>query len=290
MGETRLRKVLVTGLGGQLANRLVKAAVGREVLEVVGLARADFDLTNAEAMERVMTALRPDVVLNAAAYTAVDKAEEERERAYAVNADGVGDLAKLCARHHAHFLHISTDYVFDGSASEPYRPDDATSPLGVYGASKLAGEQMALATNAETRVVRVAWLYDAEGHNFMNTMLRLGRAGKSLRVVDDQVGTPTNAAALAELMLDFAERPDWLPAGVHHFGHRGTTTWHGFAAEVFRAFGVEGVELAPCSTSEYPTPARRPAYSHLDPEAIHALWGRAPRRWEEEVGQVAGLA
>jgi dTDP-4-dehydrorhamnose reductase len=160
----------------------------------------------------------------------------------------------------------------------------------VYGASKLAGEQMALATNAETRVVRVAWLYDAEGHNFMNTMLRLGRAGKSLRVVDDQVGTPTNAAALAELMLDFAERPDWLPAGVHHFGHRGTTTWHGFAAEVFRAFGVEGVELAPCSTSEYPTPARRPAYSHLDPEAIHALWGRAPRRWEEEVGQVAGLA
>lgn len=290
METLKLQKILVTGLGGQLANRLVKVAVGREALEVVGLAREDFDLTNAEAMERVMTALRPDVVLNAAAYTAVDKAEEERELAYAVNADGVGDLAKLCARHHAHFLHISTDYVFDGSASAPYRRDDTTAPLGVYGASKLAGEQMALAACAETRVVRVAWLYDAEGHNFMNTMLRLGRAGKSLRVVDDQVGTPTNAAALAELMLDFAERPDWLPAGVHHFGHRGTTTWHGFAAEVFRVFGVDGVDLAPCSTAEYPTPARRPAYSHLDPEAIHALWGRAPRRWEEEVGQVAGLA
>lgn len=281
MEATKPRKVLVTGLGGQLANRLMKAAASREALEVVGLARADFDLTNPEAMERVMAALRPDVVLNAAAYTAVDRAEDERDRAFAVNADGVGDLAKLSARHAAQFLHISTDYVFDGTASAPYRPDDATSPLGVYGASKLAGEELAIAANPATRVVRVAWLYDAEGHNFMNTMLRLGRAGKVLRVVDDQVGTPTNAAALAELMLDFAERPEWLPAGVHHFGHRGTTTWHGFAAEVFRVFGVEGVDLGPCSTAEYPTPARRPAYSHLDPEAIHALWGRAPRRWDE---------
>lgn len=278
-----MKKVLVTGLGGQLANRLLASAVGRP-LEVIGLGRADFDLTNVEMMERVLTALRPEVVLNAAAYTAVDKAESESERAFAVNADGVGQLAKLCARHGCELMHISTDYVFDGESDRPYLPSDETSPIGVYGASKLAGEEQALAAFPDVRIVRVAWLYDADGHNFMNTMLKLGRAGKSLKVVADQSGTPTHAAALAELMLDWAERPAWLPPGVHHFGHKGVTTWHGFAAEIFALAGLE-VDLTPCSTAEYPTPARRPVYSHLDPEAIHRLWGREPRTWQAELAR-----
>lgn len=278
-----MKKVLVTGLGGQLANRLVSSAAGRP-LEVIGLGREDFDLTNVELMERVLTALRPDVVLNAAAYTAVDKAESESDRAFAVNADGVGELAKLCARHNCDLMHISTDYVFDGESNQPYLPSDPTSPIGVYGASKLEGEEQALAAFSDVRIVRVAWLYDADGHNFMNTMLKLGRAGKSLKVVADQTGTPTHAATLAALMLDWAERPAWLPPGVHHFGHRDVTSWHGFAAEIFKLQGLE-IDLTPCSTAEYPTPARRPAYSHLDPEAIHQLWGHEPRTWQAELAR-----
>lgn len=282
------RKILVTGLGGQLANRLVAMAAGWPALEVVGLARRDFDLTNSDQTERALAALRPDVVLNAAAYTAVDRAEEERDQAFAVNADGVGHLAGLCARHGCDLMHISTDYVFDGASDRPYLPSDETNPKGVYGASKLAGEEQALLALPTARIVRVAWLYDAQGHNFMNTMLKLGRAGKSLRVVADQTGTPTHAPALASMMLDFAASPGWLPPGVHHFGHEGTTTWHGFAEEIFRVWGVEDADLAPCTTAEYPTPAARPAYSHLDPTAIHALWGRPLRSWQEELAHSKG--
>jgi dTDP-4-dehydrorhamnose reductase len=284
------RKVLVTGLGGQLANRLVAMSAMHVYsgLEVLGLSRVDFDLTLEDQMERAFAALRPDVVLNAAAYTAVDRAEEERDLAFAVNATGTLHLARLCARHGCPLMHISTDYVFDGQSKTPYRLEHPPSPLGVYGESKLRGEELALAAWPLTRVVRVAWLYDVQGHNFMNTMLRLARAGSSLRVVADQQGTPTNAATLAQLMLDFAVNPDWLPPGIHHFGHRGLTTWHGFAVEIFKAAGLHDVELAPCTTAEYPTPAARPTFSHLDPEPIHELWGKKPRTWQEELTRVLG--
>ncbi|MGB1075883.1 MAG: dTDP-4-dehydrorhamnose reductase [Flavobacteriales bacterium] len=284
------RKVLVTGLGGQLANRLVSMSAAQVYsgLDVMGLSREDFDLTLEAQMERVFAALRPDVVLNAAAYTAVDRAEEERDLAFAVNATGTSNLARLCARHGCPLMHISTDYVFDGQSKAPYRPEDPPSPLGVYGESKLRGEELALTAWPSTRIVRVAWLYDAQGYNFMNTMLRLARAGNSLRVVSDQQGTPTNSATLAQLMLDFAVNPDWLPPGIHHFGHRGLTTWHGFATEIFKITGLRDVELAPCTTAEYPTPAARPAYSHLDPEPIHERWGKEPRTWQEELNRVLG--
>lgn len=275
----RMRKVLVTGAGGQLGRRLMALAKEAE-LEVVGLDRAGLDITQPGAVVSALQAIQPDAVINAAAYTAVDRAEQEQALAHAVNVDGPRNLAVACAAQGVDFLHISTDYVFDGAKSAAYVPADAVAPLGVYGQTKWEGESAVLAAGDRTWVVRAAWLYDSEGPNFLHTMLRLGQQGRSLKVVDDQIGTPTSAHYFAEALLAWAAEPDrWAP-GIWHFGHRGSTSWHGFAAAIFEQTGME-VDLAPCPTEAYPTPAKRPKHSHLDPEAWHAAWGKEPVHWRE---------
>ena len=274
-----MRKVIVTGSNGQLGRRLMAVGEGAAV-ECIGMDRESLDITDARAVRAALEAVRPDAVINLAAYTAVDRAEQEEELAFKVNAEGPRNLAVACASVGGDFLHVSTDYVFDGKKAKGYVPQDATGPLGVYGRSKRAGEEAVLEAGGRSWVLRIAWLYDAIGPNFLHTMLRLGEQGRALRVVEDQIGTPTSAQFVAEALVAWAEDPTrWTP-GIWHFGHRGTTSWYGFASAIFEGMGME-VDLTPCATDAYPTPARRPAHSHLDPEAWHAAWGTEPLHWRE---------
>ena len=258
-----MRTVLVTGANGQLGSRLMENP-GHNSLRIVGFDRDELDITSPESIAEAVKKHQPDVVINAAAYTAVDRAEEESELAHAINAEGPRLLAEACGAHGVDLIHISTDYVFDGTQERPYVPSDVPKPMGVYADSKRAGELAVEAmTGARWWVVRVAWLCDTRGQNFMQTMLRLGQSGKALRVVNDQHGAPTFARPFAEALLKLAAQPQQVPSGIWHYGPQGPTTWYGFAQAIFEEHGLD-VELAPCTTADYPTPAKRPAYSYLD--------------------------
>jgi dTDP-4-dehydrorhamnose reductase len=276
--------ILLLGAAGQIGFELHRAL---QVLGTVTAAtrngrlpggqsclRADF--TDPAALEALVRERRPGIVVNAAAYTAVDKAESERERTFRVNAEAPAALATAASAVGALLVHYSTDYVFDGSGTRPWREDDPTAPLGVYGESKLAGELAVRQCDAAHMVFRTAWVYAARGHNFLRTMLRLGAERDVLRVVDDQHGAPSSARMVAVATLHCLER--WLFAnvqdrarmqGVFHLSAAGSTTWHGFATAIFKgAVGAGLLERAPrvdaVPGSEYPTPARRPAHSVLD--------------------------
>lgn len=280
-----MRKVLVTGAAGQLGRRLMALAQSHPAgLEFVGMDREGLDITEREAIDRALDRIGPDAVINAAAYTAVDRAEQESGLAHRVNAIGPGLLAAACAARNIALAHVSTDYVFDGEMDRPYASGDATKPIGVYGRTKREGEHAVRSNHASSHVIRVAWLYDAIGPNFLHTMVKLGKEGRALRVVDDQWGTPTSALFFAEALAAWAADPaKWTP-GIWHFGHLGVTTWHGFASAIFEALEME-VMLSPCSTEAYPTPAKRPRYSHLDPLPWHEAWGREPVHWREALRQ-----
>jgi dTDP-4-dehydrorhamnose reductase len=275
-------KALVTGAGGQLGRSLLAAVPAGA--ETVGLDRAALDIANADAIEAAFAEHRPTLVINAAAYTAVDKAEDERDAAFAINAEAPGLLAAAAARAGARFLHVSTDFVFDGRQSHPYRPDDAVAPLGVYGASKQAGEARVAAAYPSALIVRTSWVYAARGKNFLLTMLRLLRERGQVRVVADQIGTPAHAAALARALWAMAATD---AAGIVHWADAGTASWYDFAqaiAEEAEAAGLlaPGWQVDPISTAEFPTPARRPAYSVFDRTSGWALAGQA-RHWRAEL-------
>lgn len=264
-------KLLVTGAGGQVGWELVRRGTARGHA-VVGCERANLDITDAGQVEAVVARSGADLLVNAAAYTAVDKAEQEADVAFRINCDGPAFLAAACARHHLPLLHISTDYVFDGSAARPYREDDPVAPLGVYGASKEAGERRVRSLVREHLIVRTAWVYGAHGQNFVKTMLRLGREREELAVVADQVGCPTCAADLAEAIIEVAAKivdgkvRRW---GTYHCCGGGEASWYDFAAEIFAQARQRGEKLAlrglrPIATADYPTAAARPANSRLD--------------------------
>lgn len=281
-----MRKILVTGAGGQLGSRLAELA-GSDRAMIFALDRSELDITDPQSIARSLDRHQPHAVINAAAYTAVDRAESEPEVAHLINGDGPGWLAAACASRGIDVVHISTDYVFDGMAQRAYLPSDNPSPQGAYAASKRAGEMrvaeaFAGATNANWWVIRVAWLYDVRGANFMQTMVRLGTSGKSLRVVDDQVGAPTAARPFADALLTLVTLEHPIPSGIWHYGTAGPTTWYGFARAIFSALGMH-VELAPCTTAEYPTPAKRPAFSYLDGTAFARAIGIPHVPWEEEL-------
>jgi dTDP-4-dehydrorhamnose reductase len=259
--------ILVTGGTGQVASAL--AAAGGDSVRVVG--RPSFDFDRPESIVAAFRAAAPRLVVNAAAYTAVDAAEDDAEAAYRANRDGPGALAQLCAAAGVPLIHISTDYVFDGAKGAPYVETDRTAPTGVYGASKLAGEQAVLAAWSRTVVLRTSWVYAPEGKNFVRTMLRVGRERDRLRVVADQRGCPTTAADLAGAILAIAERlhQGWRDsyAGVFHAAGSGETTWHGLAVATFEEaarFGARVPVVEAITTAEYPTKANRPADSRLD--------------------------
>lgn len=279
---------MITGAKGQLGNRLVEKLNQRSGLEAISLNRIDLDISDENSVRKALDKWAPDGVINAAAYTAVDQAEDETELAFSVNFQGVEHLAKGCAKKQIPFIHLSTDYVFDGSNSSPYKASQTPNPMGVYGASKLAGEEAVQAAfhdhNNPTKfwIFRVGWLYDSVGKNFLTTMLKLGRKGEELRVVSDQWGSPTAAGPLASMLVDCMENPDCLPSGIWHYGTEGPTHWYAFAQAIFQLSSLE-VDVQPCKSSEYPTKARRPAYSYLDPKPLMQALGKPVIPWREEL-------
>ncbi|QNN46119.1 dTDP-4-dehydrorhamnose reductase [Thermomonas brevis] len=282
-------KLLVLGGNGQVGRELRRSlpALGEVVVATRDGAEADAvaDFDAPESLADLVHRIAPDVVVNAAAHTAVDKAESEPDAAFRVNALGPAALAQGCAATGALLVHYSTDYVFDGSGSRPYREDDATSPLGAYGASKLAGEEMIRASGARHAILRTAWVYAAHGKNFLRTMLRLAGERDELRVVADQVGAPTPAAWIADATARIIAHG--VPAsGTWHLVAAGETSWHGFADAIMDEALAAGLlkrrpRVLPIATADYPTPARRPAYSVLDTAKLSADFGIVPPDWRD---------
>ena len=272
-------KIVVTGGSGQLAHAIKRFWTGHEVILPP---ESSLDLSSPEAIRSVICGLKPQVVINAGAFTQVDRCETELALAMQVNGEAVGWLAAACAELDACLVQISTDYVFDGKGSRPYLEDDPPCPLSVYGQSKLAGEQKAR-EGGKHLIVRTSWLYDAWGNNFHNTMLQLGRSGKPLKVVDDQRGAPTSCRALAR-QLQVAVDRGW--SGTLNMTCAGETTWYGFASEIFRLHGMD-VDLQPCTTHDFPRPARRPAYSVLDARRRRELGLDMMPEWRSALAEIA---
>ncbi|OFS75120.1 NAD(P)-dependent oxidoreductase [Pseudomonas sp. HMSC08G10] len=278
-------KILVCGHNGQLAQALRPQLA--DLGEVLLLGRDQLDLANPEQLREPLRRLAPDLIINAAAHTAVDQAESEPELAFAINAEGPRVLAEQAARLGVPLIHYSTDYVFDGDKPTPYTEADTPNPLGVYGRSKLAGEQAISAVGGEHLILRTSWIYSRHGRNFLLTMQRLLQERPQLRVVDDQVGAPTWAGTLAVSTRALIER--WQAGqagawGLYHLTAQGETSWFGFAqaiAEHLRAQGLPCAELLPIPSSEYPTPARRPLNSRLDCSRLAHEWQVQQPHWHQ---------
>jgi dTDP-4-dehydrorhamnose reductase len=281
-------KVLITGAGGQVGRALLNSVPPS--MTAVGLAHADLDVTDEQGVAQRVKLERPDVIINAAAYTAVDKAEQEPEAAQRGNTLAPRNLASAASAVGARFLHISTDYVFDGCAFRPYSPEAATNPQSVYGKTKCAGEEIVRQTLPERSViVRTAWVYSAHGNNFVRTMLRVMSTRGAARVVADQVGTPTEAGSLARVLWSVAAKPE--VNGTHHWTDAGVASWYDFAvaiAEESALIGLlpESIRTEPIATEDYPTPAKRPAYSVLDKRSLLAATGVEPRHWRCRLREV----
>ncbi len=295
MTEPRKRRLLVTGAGGQVGTKLIGQAAAHG-FAAIGTTRAELDITDRAAIEAAIAALKPDAVINAAAYTAVDRAENEPELAEAINAHAPGLLGAACDRAGVPLLHISTDYVFDGSATRPWREEDPVAPLGVYGRSKAEGEAALRRAMENHIILRTAWVFSPCGNNFVKTMLRLAAERDELTVVDDQKGSPSAAIDIAQVLLTLArlsldrqatgEAP---PRGTWHFCNAGVTSWYEFARAIMAraaARGAPAARVRPIPTSAYPTPARRPANSALDCRKLTHDFGIVPRPWEEALDDV----
>lgn len=277
-------RIAVTGKQGQVVTSLIERGAGKA--EIIPVGRPELDLSDPASVARALEALRPDVIVNAAAYTLVDKAEQEQETAFEVNAAGAAAVAAAAAALGAPLIHISTDYVFDGALDRPYREDDATGPTGVYGRSKLEGEQRVAANCANHAILRTAWVYSPFGANFVKTMLRLGETRPELGVVADQRGNPTSALDIADGVLAVAARlkTDSAPElrGVFHMTGGSEASWADFAEEIFALAHGQGrapVSVKRITTADYPTPAKRPANSRLDCSKLRRLHGVALPDW-----------
>lgn len=282
------RPILLIGAHGQLGRELARSLAVLGPLHALG--RAELDLTDADAIARVVDDVRPGLIVNAAAYTAVDRAESEPELAFAINARAPGLLAEAAARLDGGLVHYSTDYVFSGEGATPWRESDATAPVNVYGASKLAGEQAVLASGADALILRTSWVYGGPGQNFVNTMLRLAGERERLTVVDDQIGAPTASRFLADATLA-ALAQDWRArAGLYHLSASGDTSWCGFARAIVdqalahgQALKLSAADIAPIPSSSYPTPARRPANSRLDCSAFEQAFAVHRPHWRAQL-------
>ncbi len=278
-------KILVCGRNGQVAQALQAELAGLGELHLLG--RDQLDLAQPQALREPLRALAPDLIINAAAHTAVDQAESEPELAFAINAQSPQVLAEEAARLGVPLIHYSTDYVFDGDKPAPYTEDDAPNPLGVYGRSKLAGEQAIAAVAGEHLILRTSWVYSLHGRNFLLTMQRLLQEKPELRVVSDQIGAPTWASTIAVSTRALIERWQGGQAGAwgtYHLTAQGETSWFGFAqaiSEQLKARGLPCAELLPIPSSEYPTPARRPFNSRLDCSRLAREWGVSQPHWQQ---------
>ena len=273
--------ILVTGSNGQLGKSLKKIAASYPQFRFVFASREDLGLHHYGLVENYFAALRPQYCINCAAYTAVDKAESEKEAAMLVNGEAVGHLAKVCTQFGTRLVHISTDYVFDGNSAVPYRPSDPTGPINVYGQTKLKGEELCRANAKDAIIIRTSWVYSEFGQNFVRTMLRLMKEKPSIRVVNDQVGAPTYAVDLARAIVRIISGANWV-AGTYHYCNRGRISWYDFALAIRNGMGYT-CEVLAIPSSEFPTPARRPKYSLLDTTSFEKNFGVSIPDWEESL-------
>jgi len=292
--SAKVMKVLITGANGQLGFALQKTVSAfnngnQYFFKAIPVTRAEFDLAQPEALSEILNLHQPDAVINAAAYTAVDKAESDQQQALCVNATSVEVIAKWCEQKNIPLIQVSTDFVFDGKSSTPYSPEGDTKPLGIYAKTKRAGELAALENCSSAYVVRTGWVYCEHGNNFVKTMLRLGAEREALGVVADQVGTPTYAVNLASMIWQLlALRP---LEKIFHYSDAGVASWYDFAVAIFAAAQQKKLltkipQVNPIATSAYPTPAQRPAYSVLNKQQTWDVLGIAPCHWQKALSNM----
>lgn len=279
-------KILVTGLTGQLGFDVMHEIDlrGDHSIEAIGAKRSDFDLTDAESIKRFVAEKHPDVVIHCAAYTAVDKAEDEKDLAFAVNETGTRNLAEACKSIGATMIFVSTDYVFPGDGTNFYEVDDPTDPQNVYGASKLAGEKAVLETLHQYFIVRVSWVFGINGNNFIKTMLKLSETRDEIKVVSDQIGSPTYTVDLARLLVDMAIENDPSKFGIYHATNEGICSWAELAEEVFKRSG-KTTKVIPIATEDYPTKAKRPKNSRLSKKKLEQNGFEHLPLWKDAVGR-----
>ena len=276
-----MKKILVIGSRGQLGNELQDLAKEYPSFRFSFYDVAEMDIVNKELVDEGIRTLKPDYLINCAAYTAVDKAETEKDLAFAINSDAVKNLALACKANGVKFMHISTDYVFDGTAQEPYSEDNPVNPTNVYGLSKLKGEQQASRNDKDVIIIRTAWVYSTYGNNFVKTMLRLMKTKPEISVVADQEGSPTYAHDLAAAILHIISSGKWVP-GIYHFTNEGVISWFDFAGEIKDLSGSSCI-IHPITTEQYPTPATRPKYSVLDKTKIQQTFDVKLKSWKESL-------
>lgn len=275
--------VLVTGANGQLGQAIQYIAKNYLNLNFVFCNSTDLDISNKENCQAVFHKIKPDFCINAAAYTAVDKAESEKDKAELINVIGAKNLAETCKEFNTKLIHISTDFVFDGSNDKPYSENQIPNPKGVYGQTKLDGEKAIQHVFSNYYIIRTSWVYSQFGNNFMKTMLRLASERTSLSVVNDQIGTPTNAVDLAEALIQIVLNNTQY--GIYHFSNEGQCSWYDFAKKIFEINNVS-IDLSAIPTEQFPTPAQRPKYSVLDKSKIKSTFGITIKTWEESLKSI----
>jgi dTDP-4-dehydrorhamnose reductase len=273
--------ILVTGSRGQLGMELQQTAHLYPQFRFVFLSREEVSIADKKKVDDIFEKYRPSFLINCAAYTAVDKAESEKEAAEEINGTAVGHLAELSKQYSTRFIHVSTDYVFPGTQASPLREDDEVDPINMYGATKLLGEQLALRNNPEVIIIRTSWVYSSFGKNFVRTMMRLMQEKERISVVNDQYGSPTYAADLAEAIMQIIVAKEWK-AGLYNYSNEGVITWFDFAREI-RELIQSKCMVDPIATEAYPTPAKRPKYSVLDKGKIIGVYGIRPKDWKESL-------
>lgn len=278
--------ILVTGGNGQLGSELKRAVTStKEGVNYIFTDVEDLDITNLDMMDRFVEQNDIRYIINCAAYTAVDKAEDDKDLCFKINKDAVQNIATVANRHKVRVIHVSTDYVFDGTKTTPYQETDPVSPKSVYGQSKEEGEQALLNICPQSIIIRTAWLYSIYGNNFVKTMIKLGKERDTLNVVADQTGTPTNAADLAQAIVKIiaSSEADEFTAGIYHYSDMGVTTWFDFTIEIHRLAGITTCKVSPITTAEYPTKASRPQYSVLDKTKIINTYQVEVPQWQDSL-------
>jgi dTDP-4-dehydrorhamnose reductase len=278
--------VLVTGANGQLGQAIQSVVGNYPSIDFVFCSSSELNITDKNNCETIFEKYKPQFCINAAAYTAVDRAESEPEKAYAINVTGAQNLAAVCKAYNTTLLHVSTDFVFEGLSNQPYSEEDVPNPTGVYGETKLQGEQAILNTWEKHFIIRTSWVYSQFANNFMKTMIRLASERDSLSVVSDQIGTPTNAVDLAESLLTIItfdiRHSTFDHYGIYNYSNEGQCSWYDFAKEIFKVNNIS-INLQPIPTTAYPTPAKRPAYSVLDKSKIKTVFGITISNWQEHL-------